>query len=402
MSTTEDYSDLGLEDVSASESAPRLRISHRDGRYINTQTGEEYETFTGIPLGVIRGRVMFPKEIDVSGNGKPLCKSPDAITGFPNINPKLPADKRFDWEGSGYNEAEVPLDARGHMPILCEACAYSNWHDKTPPPCAEQWTVPMVYPRQIENSDQWDWDNLILVTFQKSSMTPAKRYASSFKQTRQPMFSAQVTLGLDIKTRGSVVYAESTFTRGPDVPQEHWPRYADLYRSFRDYLHEPPPATSLAVLGAPQTKPQLATPATYNSNGNGVAGGTPSTTQTAPIYTSVTPALNAPVNPNAASAVPAAPPAPTVPPAPRPNPPPAPASPSLPPTAPTPAVPAAAAPAAPLSVGTPPPPFTVPSAPSAPPPPSAPTVGQPLVVDAVPDTSPAEALGADDEDDLPF
>jgi len=374
--TLPDYGDLGLEDVSSSESAPRLRISHKSGQYINSQTGETYDTFVGIPLGVIRGRVFFPREIDPSGNGKPLCKSPDAITGYPNINPALPRDKQFPWDGSGYVESEVPTDARGQKPIQCDACAYSNWRDKTPPPCAEQWTIPLVYPRRDEHTGEWgEWDNVILASFQKTSLTPAKKYATSFKQTRKPMFSAVVTLGLDMEHRGNVDYAVSTCTRGADVPQEDWPKYADIYRQFRDYLHEPPRVSNVAAIGAG-------------------GGGAP---QQLPAASAPTPPPNAPVaQPNTPAAPPSSSGPATAPPAPS-----APAAPTI--------APQVSRTAPPPSVGTPPPPFPVPPAPSpgssgqkpfVPPPPS--PFDGPNVVEAVPDASPAETLGVSDEDDLPF
>ena len=389
----EDYSDLGLEEISSSESAPRLRISHKTGVYLNSQTSEEYQEFYGVPLGILRGRVFFPKEIDKSGAGKPFCRSNDAITGYPNLNPTLPPEKQFPWAGSGYVESQVPFDARGHKPLSCDACAYSNWNDKTPPPCAEQWTIPMAYPRQLADGT-WDWENVILASFQKTSLTPAKKWASAFKQKKIPLFSQYVTLGLDHESRGNVDYYVATFKTGDPVDRSLWPQYADIFRSFRDYLREPPQATGFAALANSGPAPAAIEPAPVAQPQATVAG------PSAPVAAPATPNLTLPADPWAAA--PAAPPAPSAPPPPPTTPAPAPVGPPAAPTAPP------VQPAPPSSVAATPPPFsappTLPKPPQAPPvaafvpPPPSPFDG-PNVVDADPGTL---VPGAGDEDDLPF
>jgi hypothetical protein len=230
-------------------------MDHQRALFINNQTGEEYSTFTGVPLGIVRGRVFFPAEVG-EGASKPLCKSPDGKTGYPSVNPALPPDKRFPWAKSGFDEDTAPLDIRGHKPLPCDACAFSNWIDNKPPPCSEQWTIPMIYPR-VQTDGSTSWDNLILVTFQKSSMTPAKKYVSWFKQNRKPLFSAMVTIGLDQKKRGNVSYVEATFKREADTMREDYPMYADFYSQLAGYLHEPPAPTALNQLNSAPAQQQI-------------------------------------------------------------------------------------------------------------------------------------------------
>ena len=376
----QDYENLGLEDFDPNQlSAPRIKIIHKDGVFMNTLTKEIFPHLDAIMLGLLKQRVYFGGE--VSTDSEPFCKSPDGVTGFPNMNTYKP-QFNFPWQASGFDPSTAETNDAGQVVLPCAACPFAQWVNRTPPPCAEQFTIPLIY---NDSPDPQVWsDAMGIVSFQKSSMKPVSQYVSDFAQRRMPLFTAMTRISLTPQTRGSVVYAVPQFQKMQQLDMALFPKFAETFKMLRDYLRKPPrPQGAPAIAAAPQRAAIQ-------------AGG----------YNPAQPQYSAPV---AAPAVAVAPPVVAAPaPAPAPV-----AAPTAAPAAPAPAAPAPAP--EPVTV-TAPAPFTAPAAPAAPPTPvqAAPPVAAmpPMppapasVVSAVPTAATPTAAAAPttyaEDDDLPF
>ena len=252
--------DTGLQHIDNSHvSMPRLTIEHEDGCFKDSLSQNNYSSLTVVILGLHKGRIMWPAEI---GEGEkqdaPLCKSPDFLNGFPNLDPDVAADKRFPWDASNYNLGQaLPLtlaDGSQTQPALgCKDCRFKEWNTDPSgkkPWCSEEWTIPLLYLHE----DQW---NPALFTVRRSGLKNAKKYISGFATRKTPLFVATTTLSLDAQKRGNVRYATPVFTKLGDTDQEYWHEYSDQFRSAKSYLSEYP---------MPRTDDEDANPAAPTDN----------------------------------------------------------------------------------------------------------------------------------------
>jgi hypothetical protein len=352
----EDFGSVGLEDVDASDMRlPRLNINHDEGRFVNSLTKEEFPALTVVVLGIVKQRILWPDKLE--DNAKPRCKSPDFTHGFPNMNTTLPTKKQFPWAESNFTPANVvPVEigpgedphypegwsSNGYGVLPCDTCVFAKWGKdedgkRTPPPCNEQHTYPLLYLEKAFHEDGTEEDRWVpaIWTIQRSAITNSKAYINSFAQSRSAFFTQYTTLTLRMESRGKNVYAVPEFKRIGPSDRNMWGEYAQQYRSVRQFLRMAP---------RPQDDDADDTP-TDNTNTGPVAAAQPAPAA-APPAPAVVPAP-APV---------VAPPAPTPPPAPQPVaapvpvPVPQPAAPApVPPAAVQPPVPTPSSPVAPES-----------------------------------------------------
>jgi hypothetical protein len=238
VATTDEYENIGLEDIGAGDVViPRLQILHRDAKFKNNLSGEEYEKLDVILLGLVKQRIFWDEDPDEGD--RPKCKSPDFERGFPNTSEDIPKDKRFPWDLSNFNPADFPPEQglNGLVTLPCASCIFKEW-DKgnwKNPPCNEQHTYPLLYtPDEGEN-----WIPA-LYTVQKTGIKPSRQYISSFAQSKTAMFTVRTTLGLTLQSRGTVEWSVPTFQRGVATEREDWGYYAQQLKSIREFIRQPP------------------------------------------------------------------------------------------------------------------------------------------------------------------
>lgn len=234
----------GLEDISPDEVAiPRITINHADGVFKDRLTGEEFPVMNGILLGMIRQRVMWHPEISENGDGRPQCKSSDAVTGYPNMEGPRQEDK-FPWEDAkGLDPNVLPRDESGRITIACATCPFAKWGDKkpgattSPPPrCSERHTYPIMYTTDAGQPI----DRAGIFSVQRSGIKDSKTFLAGFVQAKRPVFSSYAEISLERKKRGMVNYAIAKFKKTGPVPEEDWPKYAQELAGIREFLRQPP------------------------------------------------------------------------------------------------------------------------------------------------------------------
>jgi hypothetical protein len=232
----------GLEDLDPSTmGVPRINVQHKVGTFKDGNTGEEMAALTGIVLGLIRQRVMWaPETVD---NAKPMCKSNDAITGFPLMEGA--PDNLFPWEESGFSPADMPRDEHDRVTIPCETCPFAQWtkgknNKNVPPACKERFTLPVLF----SSDDNWkpgeQLDRVGVVSFQGSGIKPTREYLGQFFRSRTPVYSAATRVKLNRMTRGSVEYAVPVFERIGNIDQEDWGDLSSELSNIRETLRQPP------------------------------------------------------------------------------------------------------------------------------------------------------------------
>ncbi len=238
----------GLEDVEATDLAlPRLSIDHDDGQFVDSLSGERHDQITGVILGLVKQRVLWPPEMGEE-NAPPLCRSYDFHHGRPG--------EKFPWQASGFDSDEFDGQDATDTVLPCAACRLKEWgsHPQRDTPwCAEQ----HVYPIVMESGPA-------LLTVQRSGMKSSRAYLSSFARTKTPLYTALTTLKLSGNRRGKVNYYVPTFAKTGPSNQDDWPEYASTYRSIRDFLQTPrtrddDPTSATSSPGSPTSSPKAST-----------------------------------------------------------------------------------------------------------------------------------------------
>lgn len=303
------YGDVGLEDVSASDiQIPRLVIDHETATFKDPSTGQNMPGLTAVVLGMVKQRIMWDDKIDEGD--KPQCKSPDHLTGYPQMRTDIPARKQFPWGTSNFTMADYPPDENGQIKLPCDACTFTKWGaDNTRPSCSEQFTYILFYSDPDGNMRPG------LCSFQRSGAKAARSYAASFHARRQPMFTAWTNIALTPESRGKTRYATPSFSQGGPTDSVEWPNWVDAYRSARAFLHEPPrPSTKeeddKASAARARTTPASAAAATQLADDdpwNTAPAANPAPQAAAPPPPPARPAAAPPPPPSAPVGVPASP-----------------------------------------------------------------------------------------------
>lgn len=229
-----DLGDVGLEDVSPADiSMPRIQIAHDKAVFRDGSTNEEMETLDCIVLGLVKQRIKWDTEVDDGDH--PQCKSPDAKVGYPQLRLDIPTRKQFPWAASNFSKEDFKPDEDGLIALPCDVCIFKDWgKDSTKPTCAEQFSLAVYY----RNGDGQLRPGII--SFQRSGAKAARSYAGTFAAARQPMFTVWTQVTLRSESRGKVIYATPTFSKGMASEQDDWSGYADNYRQVREWLHQKP------------------------------------------------------------------------------------------------------------------------------------------------------------------
>lgn len=212
---------------------------------------------TGVFSGLIKQRTMWARE--VVDNAKPQCKSQDAETGYPNVTG--PEDSLFPWGEHGTTVDMAEKDEYGRPTLKCASCPFSEWTRKgtksTPPPCSERYTMPMRYAAGINEAHVTfgDLDRAGIISFQRSGITPAKNYISTFVRAKTGIFTKFVNITLRMETRGKVTYSVPIFKLVGNVPQDEWEILVKEYRTLREFLRRAPRPADDAVATEPAAPP---------------------------------------------------------------------------------------------------------------------------------------------------
>jgi len=229
---TADY-DTGLEQFDSSDAViPRLSIVHKEQEFKDSLTNEQFPKIQTIILGLVKQRVLFHNVVD--DGDKPMCKSADYETGFPNVSDDIKKDKRFPWDKSGFDPKDYKPDEDGLIRLPCSGCALKEWGshpDGKKPYCAEQFTLPILY----DPSEDENWVPA-LITFQKTALKPLKSYLTSFARSKSAAFQAITEIVLTAEKRGANEYSVPSFKKVGDTDEENWREYSMNYRSMRDFL----------------------------------------------------------------------------------------------------------------------------------------------------------------------
>lgn len=234
-----DY-ETGLEEFSREDAViPRLSIMHKEGRFLDSLTKEEFDTVKVIILGLVKQRSLWHTEVGEEGD-RPMCRSMDHDTGFPNLSDDQPKEKRFDtvWVKSGFDPKDYPPDEEGVVRLPCASCQLKEWGshpDGKKPYCSEQFTLPILYDPEGDGT----WVPAIM-TLQKTSLKNLKAYLSSFARSRNAAFQAITEIGLDMQKRGANVYSVPNFKKVGNTEEENWREYSTNYRQMADFLRADP------------------------------------------------------------------------------------------------------------------------------------------------------------------
>lgn len=231
--------DTGLEDFGMGDTViPRLKIAHREGRFVDSLSNEEFDKVTVIMLGLVRQRILWHTSLD-DDDAAPMCKSTNFEIGFPDLNAEeQPKNKLFPWDESGFRKEDFEPGPDGLVRLPCAGCALKEWGshpDGKKPYCSEQFTIPLLYD---PNGD----DNWIpaIISFQKTSLKPLKNYLSSFKRAKTAAFTAKTEMGLDLTKRGANPYSVPNFKNVGQTDPDNWPEFATSYRQLREFLTADP------------------------------------------------------------------------------------------------------------------------------------------------------------------
>lgn len=275
--TPETYQ-TGLEDLSQADlTIPRLRLVHKQALFEDSVTGVQLPKLVVVILGLVKQRTLFHH--DVENDDHPMCKSWDNKIGFPNTEPKKPKLK-FPLELAGFTPMDLTPAADGNVELSCMSCKLKDWNshptgDK--PYCSEQFTLPLYYARSLEELQNAEYSSA-LISFQKSSLAPLKRYLSQFQSRQVGAYTAYTEIGLDQKSRGQTDYCVPNFKNLGPTPTDQYVDFSENYGAIRSFLTGPsarPPAkvdpnaqdASVGV-GAVTASPQPAAPPVRPALGN--------------------------------------------------------------------------------------------------------------------------------------
>lgn len=238
-----DYNQLpatGLEDFQVTDAViPRLTIEHTKGTFKDNLSGQEYAQVNVIILGLVKQRVLWHTTVD--DGDTPMCKSPDFITGFPDL--ETTGDKAFPWDKSGFDPSTLTRDPDGLVSLPCAGCSLKEWGsapDGKKPYCSEQWTMPILYEGLNEEGHGSGLYVPALFSLHRSGLKPIKAYLTSFSNTGSPAFIKITRIALKLQSRGTVTYATPKFAPVGDTDPSTWAGYSGNFLEMRDYLTRRP------------------------------------------------------------------------------------------------------------------------------------------------------------------
>lgn len=228
--------DTGLGDLTTADiQFPRLKIVHSDGVFEDPAMSQQYGEVFCVVLGLVRQRILWHTRVE--NDEKPMCKSPDFLNGYPNLEP-ADASRNFPFAQAGFNPDLQMIDEAGRMVLPCGDCKLKEWgsHPQGGKPyCSEQFTLPVLYAGDLASVQSQFWTPA-LVTFQKTGITPAKRYLGAFQMQNKGAYTAITRITLATKRQGNVTYSTPIFQNVGETDPDAWPEFSEQFRSVRTWL----------------------------------------------------------------------------------------------------------------------------------------------------------------------
>jgi hypothetical protein len=225
----------GLEGFDPSRVAvPRWGINHADGTFVDSLTNAEVAELDVVILGMINQRILWPKVMGESDS--PLCKSRDAVHGYPLLVPNGKEGLTFPFDESSFSPDDMQADSGGNRVLECASCSLKDWGAGrgNPPWCSEQFTFVVADPLGGSQA---------LFTVQRTGIAPAKRYITDFIRAREPMFLYHTQIKLRQERKGGprgTPYCIPEFYKGAKTAPDGWDTFANAFRSIREFVTAPP------------------------------------------------------------------------------------------------------------------------------------------------------------------
>lgn len=228
LAVPDDLRGVGMEDVDSSDiKTPRLKIKHQEGLFVLHEI--EYESLDCVVLGMFKQRVMWQPKLEE--NAKPICRSFDFKTGFPN-------HEKWSDRFAGSVPADVsqfgPVSEGEELP--CNECGLKEFRthpiSEKAPWCAEQ----HVYPLIIVNDGQLQ---PALLTLAKTGLAPSRNFLQPFVTSKLPMFTQLTNISLNLEQKGGNTYSVPAFRKIGETDRENWHAWADQFRTIKGYITTP-------------------------------------------------------------------------------------------------------------------------------------------------------------------
>lgn len=215
---------------------PRLRINHKEGRFIESVSDTEYETLEGVViLGFSYSRVMWKPTkpgIGFKSDELPQCRSNDNKHGQPNTDVEKPV--LFPWNTSVFDPTKAQVNPLFNRVLLdCEKCSFQVWgSDGSRPACGLAMNVYVMYqPPGAENPV------MAFLTIKGAGLRPMKKF---FKKVRgsgenAAPYQFTVSLNLDVQTSGDVEFCTPRVSVTGVIPKEYWAGLSEQYSIMRDF-----------------------------------------------------------------------------------------------------------------------------------------------------------------------
>ena len=211
----------GLDDFDETEDGtiPRMNVVGDGAVFVDSLSGAEHNPLDVILLGMKKQRVLWPATMR-DEPGPPFCKA---------VDPKLGGKpgEEFPWNESGFT-----FDPESDDLLPCDSCRLKDWGShpiNDSPWCTEQY----VFPAMIQEEGQLV---PVILTFQRATLTAARKYVQSFARTKTPLFTAWTTISLEQNKRGSVEYATAKFKKSDSTDKDDWRGLAESFRSIESFL----------------------------------------------------------------------------------------------------------------------------------------------------------------------
>lgn len=215
---------------------PLIKIAHRDNAF-ELPSGTFVDELEVVPLGLVRSRIMWPKEFGTSKG--PLCHSDDTVIGIPG--------EQFPWSSFKGELARVATD---HSPALtdCSTCNFTHWH-KTRAKCNEEWVIPVVGTAATERGA------VMLLKFSASALPMLTEWMTPYRDSGMPLYTEWVRITLDAVSRKGSQFSTPRIRATKLTLPSNRSRYSDQLREVRDWLQSPSPQTP-AIAPIPMGHPQ--------------------------------------------------------------------------------------------------------------------------------------------------
>lgn len=226
--------ETGMDELGDS-SYPRLRIAHKDARYVESVSDTEYDVLDCIILGFSWSRVMWKEKKPGQGfdsNERPQCRSNDNEHGQPNTDAEKPS--LYPWRDSVFDPMKAQVNPTYNRVLLdCSKCNFQIWgSDGTRPACGLIMTVYVLY--QPPGSDS---SVTAFLSIKGAGIKPMKKFFQSIRQRGKDAapYQFRVQLGLEQHSSGDVEFCTPTVSVHSVIEKEWWASLSDYYRQMRDF-----------------------------------------------------------------------------------------------------------------------------------------------------------------------